>query len=519
MKSSAKVKKPKLLICTPELVFDIPEGMEDLAGKVMSFKAGGMADITSIVIGELAHDHDIDLDVVVPKWESSLRYISDFTNREVEALHEALEDYHVHLIKDASFNRVQIKGTNTLMYDSTWRFTSVDRAIAYNRGIINYVIYHENFDVVWVNDWMPGLVPAVARVRGAKSLATIHNIFTQAASFDRLIKEGIDVREFSDYVYYSDEVDENGQKPIDFLATEIFASDYITTVSPGFLNELERGEYADKMPPWVAEQIANKCFSGRAKGILNPRRDDIPELIKEVDGLSIEEIINRESETSVISRRLENTRKLRDKLGLKQVDGPLIIYCNRLHEEKNPDLLLRNAQNLVEKYGVQFFINANGLAYYEEKLGQIANASDGMITYYHFNAGVEEEAMFCDGVYGLMTPNREPCGAPNIKYPPHGVLVIGHATGGIRDSVFSLDWEKGTGNGFVYEPNTDDALDGIMGMVVEFHNQPDEVRYKNLVRIAKESIEKHSIRTMVDAYKEIIFQLYEEKQSMSMASG
>ena len=120
--------------------------------------------------------------------------------------------------------------------------------------------------------------------------------------------------------------------------------------------------------------------------------------------------------------------------------------------------------------------------------------------------------MFFDGVYGLMTPDREPCGAPNIKYPPRGVLVIAHEVGGIKDSVFSLDWEKGTGNGFIYSPNTDDALFGIMGVVVDFHHQTDEVRYRNLIRIAKESIERHSVRRMVDAYKEIIFQLYHEKK-------
>jgi len=509
--------KPRLLICTPELVctpklvFDIPECAGDVAGKVMNFKTGGMAEITSIVVSELARDQDIVLDVVVPQWKSSFKQISDFTNREVAALIEALHDYHVHLIEDASFNRVQISGSNTLMYDGTWRFTVVDRAIAYNRGIINWIIRHVDPDIVWVNDWVPGLVPAAVKNRGILSLATIHNIFTQEASVDRLVKEGIDIREFSDYVYYSHRYNENGQKPVDFLATEIFASDFITTVSPNFMIELEEGKYADRMSPWLLQQIINKCHAGRAKGILNPRDENVPNLIQEVGSASLEEVINRESETSVISRRLKNTKGLRDRLGLRQVDGPLIIYSNRLHDEKNPGLLLRNAQRLVDRYGVQFIINANGLNYYERSFGEAAVVSNGMIAYSNFDASIEDAAMFCDGVYGLMTPDREPCGAPNIKYPPRGVLVIAHEVGGIKDSVFSLDWEKGTGNGFVYKPNTDDALFGIMGVVVDFHHQTDEVRYRNLIRIAKESIESHSVRKMVDAYKEIIFQLYDEK--------
>ena len=62
---------------------------------------------------------------------------------------------------------------------------------------------------------------------------------------------------------------------------------------------------------------------------------------------------------------------------------------------------------------------------------------------------------------------------------------------------------------FQYWHSESDTLIILFG---KQHSKTDEVRYRNLIRIAKESIERHSVRRMVDAYKEIIFQLYHEKK-------
>ena len=63
--STAKVKKPRILIVTPEITY-LPEGMGNLAGK-MSAKAGGMADVSASLVGAL-FDLGADVHVALPHY-------------------------------------------------------------------------------------------------------------------------------------------------------------------------------------------------------------------------------------------------------------------------------------------------------------------------------------------------------------------------------------------------------------------------------------------------------------------
>jgi len=489
--------KPKLLICTPEVTFDLPEGMGNLAGKVLNFKTGGMADVNSTIIRDFVKDPNFELHVALPKWESSLKELSELTENELKDIQEALHDKNYHLIKDASFNHVKIEGTNTMMYDDTHRFKCEDRAIAYNRGIINYVIPHVNPDITWCSDWMLGLVPPAAKSMGIKNLTTGHNIFTKFVGTDHVIKSGIDLRTFKDNLIYGENFD------VDFLASEIFASDYFTTVSPTFLKELGSGKYNSIVPDSVMKQIQYKIDNNKAKGILNPRQEKDSQFLKCLDQYGLE---------TVISGRQENTKKLRNKLGLKNINCPILIFPNRLFSgQKNPELPLYHAKDLAKKYNIQFIFLANGSERLEKISGEVAMGSDSMVSYSKFKSEIEDLAMRSDMVYGLMTSNYEPCGKPNIIYPGEGVLVLGHKVGGIADSVKNIDIKNNTGNGFLYDTNNLNGLESGIKNLIKFNNLDTNTRYDHLKRIANENLVNHSVEKMVNEYKDIIFQLYEER--------
>src|SRR3989344_772212 len=154
------MRKPKVLICTPEIIIDFPEESGDSREKSIEFRTGGLATANSAIIRELANDPDIELHVTVPKWKSGLRELLELEEKEEERISEALHRQNFYLIEDSSFNKARISGSNIMMYDDTSRFSRVDRALAFNRAIINWLFPFVNPDVVWVNDWMLGLIPA-----------------------------------------------------------------------------------------------------------------------------------------------------------------------------------------------------------------------------------------------------------------------------------------------------------------------------------------------------------------------
>jgi len=494
-------RKPKVFIATPEIIMDLPEGMGNLARRGVSFKVGGMADVNSTLIAALSNDSDMELYAAVPKWKSSLRRISRFTEEEIHKLREALAKERMFLIEDAAFNNVGVSGTNIRAYESTWRFSPEDRALAFNRYLVNDHIPNLMPDITWGNDWMTAFVPAKSRLLGIGSMYTLHNIFTKEINKDAVIRAGIDARELNGHVFYKHHPDHvhPDQNPIDMLATAVFASDYITTVSPSFLNRVLGGEI-EGISDHLLSEIKNKARAGRAFGILNPRDESEPTLL--------DDIARCGSQEATVAERKENARRLRDLTGLKQIDGPILFYPNRLFDPKNPQLLVDTAQYFADTYGMQTIVCANG-PYAKAFMG----ISNNMVAYSVFEEEIEELAKSSWKVYGLMTPHIEPCGGPNIRYPARGVPIIGHDIDGIHDSVTPLDWERGNGNGFVYSPNTAEALKGAMAYAHRFYSQSDEVIMRNLTRIAKESAEKNSAKTRANEYKEkIIIPLFEERQ-------
>ena len=496
------MRKPKVLICTPEIIIDFPEESGDSREKSIEFRTGGLATANSAIIRELANDPDIELHVTVPKWKSGLRELLELEEKEEERISEALHRQNFYLIEDSSFNKARISGSNIMMYDDTSRFSRVDRALAFNRAIINWLFPFVNPDVVWVNDWMLGLIPAAAKQEGKKSLMTVHNIFTNYLDFNYTVKSGIDLREFRERIYFAHKTP-GKQGLVDFLTTGIFSSDFMTTVSQTFLREIVSGAHRSLMSYEVFEQIAQKTSEGRARGILNPRDRNFSAFLDSLDNSGIE---------TTIRQRKENSVELKRRTGLREGSSSLFVFPNRLYDfQKNASLLLNNMQRLASQYNSQFLIIANGEPKLESLAGRISVNSSGSIAYYHFAPELEELALSADNVYGLMTPDYEPCGRPNIVYPGEGALVVAHKVGGIADSVFQLNAENSTGNGFLYEINDAQGLEYGIRKAVEFSSLPETQRYEQLERIARENMQNHSPKARAAEYKAVLMQLYEEK--------
>jgi glycogen synthase len=506
--------KPKMLICTPELMYTL----DDL---LLNFSMGGLAPIPSSYARELVKEGTFDVSVAVPKWESSLRLLNNLNTKEIKKIEKVLPD-NLYLIGHTSFNKAEVEGTNTRIYNDSRRFSAVDRALAFSNGIVNTVIPKVHPDIVWLHDWMVGLVGPVANAMGIKVVATGHNpAFTKYATFDEIVKGGIEIRNFDNYTPRDSLFWEGCY--IDLLATEINSADDFTTVSKEYLNTLI-GEY-QKYKDWKFEDIPEDALFRKAPGVLkaigqkyNSKHEDGRPRVHGYPNPLVNEksdfLSHLEKDGLEATMRLKQQRsiQIRNETGLKE-GGNLIIYSNRLIPMKDPNVAINNAVHLANVFDLRFLFLANGEDEIVNAVKREAFRSNGLVAAHSYNKKWEELAVRSDNVYDLMTPISEPCGNQNINHPFEGTLVIGHAIDGIKDTVHQLDWINSTGNGFPYNNNDVWDLDKAFSKMKQFAWLPDNERYIQLIRIANETQKTHSASSRTaQVLREIFIPLYEEKK-------
>lgn len=258
-----KKKRPRILIVTPEITY-LPKGMGNLSNR-MRAKAGGLADVSASLVAAL-YRLGADVHVALPNYRRMFHMdVHDLTQDELDTYRSTLNAERIHLAEDRVFhyrNRVY----------SSYVQDSHKISLAFQREVINNILPRVQPDLIHCNDWMTGLIPAFARWLRIPSLFTLHNIHTQEMTLERIEDIGIDAADFWGELYYGCVPDnyENTRStiPVDLLTSGIFASHFINTVSPTFLQEIVDGVH-DFVPEQVRREVAFKQKAGCAKGILN----------------------------------------------------------------------------------------------------------------------------------------------------------------------------------------------------------------------------------------------------------
>lgn len=480
--------KPILLIATPEIILGLPEGTGNLMRHGLNMSGGGMAPVNSSYFRAFRLLDDFDTHLAIPKWEESLRKLSGLTTEDIKRI-ESETPGQIHWIVDAAFTKTVVEGSNTRMYTDTTRFTVVDRAIAFSRGIANYLLHNLRPDILWVPDWWGGPAAVVAKGLNIPVVLTAHNLITNADTRHHIIKSGIEIRNRDTY---QPEKYIRAQETLhfDFMTSALEAADDITFVSPAFLERLLLGAFDSNpmMSLAVIEAVKERAREHhkdgrpRVRGYLNPLENDKSEFLDD---------IARKGLTAVIKERKKNDVKVRRMLGLKP-GGYLAVYPNRLYEQKNPRLMIHAGLPLARKHDLRIVFLSMGDEVLEREVGRLAIGSGGLIAFRKFERPLEELIKRCHSSVAVMTPHYEPCGGPNINYPAEGTLVVGHAVDGIRDTVTPLDVENDKGTGFPFDDNDYGGLDYGFSKFVSFMQLPDDVIYRQLMRIAKHHLDNHS---------------------------
>jgi starch synthase len=487
-------KNPRILVVTPEITY-LPPGMGNMAER-MSAKAGGLADVSAALVSAL-YDQGADVHVTLPNYRRMFNMeVFALHDRELQRFAKKLPQDRIHLAEDRIFYyREEVY--------SGYRDDSVRVALTFQREVINNIIPRVRPDLIHCNDWMTGLVPAMARRLGIPCLFTVHNIHTQRISLAAIEDRGIDAAGFWKNLYfdqtpYSYEESRDTNK-VDLLTTGIFAAHFINTVSPRFLEEITWG-WHNVVPDSVRNELRAKVHAGCAAGILNAPDPSY-------DPQSDELIAHHFSPETHPQGKAANKRAFQAALGLDVNEhAPMLFWPSRLDPiQKGPQLFSDILYRTVSDYwhhGLQVAIVADGP--HAQHFHDIVRHHD--LAHRVAIVGFDEKLShlgYAASDYMVMPSLFEPCGLPQMISPLYGTLPIVHATGGLHDTVTQLDVPRSTGNGFRFDIYGADGLRWAIDEAMRFHALPADVRAAQIARIMRESPVKFSHEASAQRYMDI----------------
>jgi len=492
-------KNPRILIVTPEITY-LPGRMGGLAS-FYTAKAGGLADVSSALISTL-FEQGADVHVALPGYRAIFSNgLAPVLKKELRRIQRKMPDDRIHLAEDRAFyyiNRVY----------SAYGEENIKLALAFQREVISHIVPQVQPDLIHCNDWMTGLIPAMAKEMEIPCLFTIHNIHTIKTTLAYIEDRGIDSAYFWQHLYYTnmayDYETTRDTNPVDFLASGIFAAHFVNVVSPTFLLEIVNRQH-DFIEPPIQQEVTHKYNAGCAVGILNapdpafdPSRDD--------------NLKQKYTSKDFAEGKRANKLFLQENLRLiKDEKAPVFFWPSRLDPvQKGCQLLAEIFYQVISKYwhqNLQVIFVANGD--YQMVFRDIVNYHEfqGRVAICDFNNQLEHLAYGASD-FILMPSRFEPCGLPQMIAPIYGSLPVAHDTGGIHDTIRDLDVELNSGNGFLFNTFDANGLFWAIDQAMNFYNLPNHIKTEQIQRIMTESVatftHAETARQYIELYEKML---------------
>ena len=490
---------PRVLIVTPEVTY-LPDRMGGLA-TFFTAKAGGLADVSAALISAL-FEQGADVHVALPDYRAIFSdRLAPVLKKETNRMQRKMPDDRIHLAEDRAFyyiNRVY----------SLYGEENIKLSLAFQREVINNIVPHVQPDLIHCNDWMTGLIPAMARQIGIPCLFTIHNAHTIKTTLAYIEDRGIDAAYFWQNLYFENMAHNyeasRDSNPVDLLTSGVFAAHFANVVSPTFLSEIVNGKHDFVYGP-LRRELANKVQADCAAGILNAPDPSF-------NPAEDRDLKRNYGPRDYVSAKRANKRFLQKKLGLIPDDrAPIFFWPSRLDPiQKGCQLLAEIFYGVISHYwnqNLQIVFVANGD--YQMVFRNIVNFHElqKRVAIYDFSERLEHLA-YAAADFILMPSSFEPCGLPQMIAPIYGTLPVAHDTGGIHDTIVHLDVANNSGNGFLFKNFDAHGLWWAIQQAMDFYNAPQNIKSKQIRRIMNESAASfthaNTARQYIDLYEKML---------------
>ncbi len=341
------------------------------------------------------------------------------------------------------FEREALYGTSAGDYpDNAERFALFSRAVLEASKVLGVPhVFH-------CHDWQSALVPVMLRTlyaddpafREVGTVFTIHNMGYQGLfppDILPLLMLPWDLLTISKMEFF-------GQ--VNFLKGALVFSDFVTTVSKKYSQEIQTTEYGFGLEGVLRNRAAT------VSGILNGV--DYDEWSPETD-----RFIGAKFSPQDLSGKLKCKQDLLNAFGLPRADlkAPVIGIVSRFAAQKGFDLIAQVMDRLAREEMTMVVLGTGDKPYEEmfQRLNKqfpnkiaIKVAYDNAIAH-KIEAGAD---MF------LMPSRYEPCGLNQIYSLKYGTVPIVRATGGLDDTIEAWDARTGKGTGFKFTDYTGEDL-------------------------------------------------------------
>ena len=341
------------------------------------------------------------------------------------------------------FDRDALYGTTAGDYpDNAERFALFSRAVLEASKVLGVPhVFH-------CHDWQSALVPVMLRTlyaedpafREVATVFTIHNMGYQGLfppDTLPLLMLPWDLLTISKMEFF-------GQ--VNFLKGALVYSDYVTTVSKKYSQEIQTTEYGFGL-----------------EGVLRTRAATVAGILNGVDydewNPQTDKFIAAKYSPQDLSGKLKCKQDLLQAFGITNVDTkvPVIGIVSRFAAQKGFDLIAQIMDRLAHEEMIMVVLGSGDKLYEEmfQRLNkQFPNKIAAKVAFdnaiaHKIEAGAD---MF------LMPSRYEPCGLNQINSLKYGTVPIVRATGGLDDTIEPWDARTGKGTGFKFSDYNGEAL-------------------------------------------------------------
>jgi len=437
-------------------------------------KTGGLADVVEALPKALvAQGHEVA--VVLPRYRGtkasavvmpSLTIPMGGTRLRFPAITDGavLNGVRYFFVDDpAYFDRDGLYGGSTGDYPD-----NAERYAEFCRAAIEVSKHIWPADVFHCHDWQTALVPVLLRtlygddslVKNVPVVFTIHNMGYHG-QFTRDVLDRVGIPQS---LFHPSGIEFFGS--VNLLKGGLVFSDYLTTVSKKYAEEIQTPEYGHGLDG-VARNRGDRLL-GILNGVdytaWNPEKDKWIAAKYSAEDLSGKQVCKQD---------------LLEQFGLSQehLGWPVIGIVSRFADQKGFDLIAEKAHELMRE-DLVLVVLGSGDRKYEDLFRALAAAYPGRVGVkiaYDNPLAHKVEA----GADMFLMPSRyEPSGLNQMYSLKYGTVPIVRATGGLDDSIEPFDVEHGTGTGFKFKQYAGEAL--LYAVRQALHHYMDERIWKRI---------------------------------------
>ena len=404
--------------------------------------SGGLGDVMGALPRSISELENVKAEVIMPlydvmkaQYRDNLEWVMDISFnlswRQTGATvykHELHGVTYYFVENHQYFDRGRLYGE----YDDAERFAF------FSRAVVEYMLSSGNIpDILHANDWQTAsaviyLKTEYAHIeafRGIKTVYTIHNIEYQGKFNPYILGDvfGIDTR-FKGIVEYDG--------CINLMKGAIVTSDFVTTVSPNYANELQHDFFAFGLSAII------KGARHKMMGVINGI--DYDYFSPERGG----DIYASYTTRTYKSGKAKNKQALQEELGLR-VDKniPMVAMITRLATGKGIDLVLHVLEELLAE-NVQVVVLGTGEAEYEEAFRALDAKYDNLKALIKFDRIISKKMYAAADIF-LMPSKSEPCGLAQMIACSYGTVPVVRSVGGLYDTIKPYGTENA--NGFRFD--------------------------------------------------------------------